>query len=183
MKENKRKKEWKCVDLPSCSSLLRLKPLVWASVGVSGLLSDSTHTVSCDTNSPHPSPTPENSVKRDGQRKEREREKESRRPICLTKHTRTKLRGWLAVYPSPVLNWEKTEQAQSLDCPAPMIYELWITFYLLFFQLEEFARSLFREKLKQTSGWTEKWMLCCIINYYKFWLLRHPDLRPQYTSN
>lgn len=74
-KEKERKKEWKCVDLPSCSSLLRLKPPVWASAGVSGLLSDSTHIVSCDTNSPHPSPTPEKTVKRDGQRKKRERKK------------------------------------------------------------------------------------------------------------
>lgn len=82
-KENERKKEWKCVDLPSCSSLLRLKPPVWASAGVSGLLSDSTHIVSCDTNSPHPSPTPENSVKRDGQRKKRERKRERKQEAYL----------------------------------------------------------------------------------------------------
>jgi len=56
--------------------------------------------VSCDTNSPHPSPTTEKTVKRDGQRKERERKQEVYLPDKA--HAQSLAAGWLSLF-SPEL--------------------------------------------------------------------------------
>ncbi len=100
-KWKERKTEWMCWPT-LCSSLLSLKPPVWASDGVSGLLSDSTYTVSCDTTSlTTPSATPENSVKIDSKRKNRERKHEVYLPDKARTHRHTHKAKRLPVYPPP----------------------------------------------------------------------------------